>query len=374
LGKKITVSIVVILVIIVFSYGISVGHYKLFPFEQLKIFKSNFIGESTEAELDEFFIKPDLKSLIHISNEDDVMKKREQLIQYIWKNAGFPASKLPDEVIEDIDDSRMEVFSNLKRVDRLTIIMDYGIKSNAYLFLPNQNNNKLIIYHQGHGGDFFLGNKTIQFFLDKGYSVLAFSMPLLEPNNQPIVEIPEFGKIKLTTHETLKFIESEEFSPISLFVEPIIVGLNYLNEEYEYDLYYMVGISGGGWTTVLVSSIDDRILQSYSVAGSLPMYLRTISGNLGDYEQTIPDFYRIANYLDLYILDSYGKDRKFVQIFNKYDPCCYGGDVSKTYEFEIKETIQGLGKGTFEIFLDESHKEHKISENSLEFIYKSINS
>ncbi len=216
--------------------------------------------------------------------------------------------------------------------------------------------------------------KLYSFFLDKGYSVLVFSMPLLEPNNQPIVEIPEFGKIKLTTHEMLKFIESEEFSPISLFVEPIIVGLNYLDEEYEYDSYYMVGISGGGWTTVLVSSIDDRILQSYSVAGSLPMYLRTISGNLGDYEQTIPDFYRIANYLDLYILDSYGKDRKFVQIFNKYDPCCFGGNVSKTYEFEIKETIQGLGKGTFEIFIDESHKEHKISENSLEFIYKSINS
>ncbi len=162
--KKITVSIVVILVIIVFSYGISVGHYKLFPFEQLKIFKSDFIEESTEAGLDEFFIKQDLKSLIHISNEDDVMKKREQLIQYIWKNSGFPASKLPDKVIEGIDDSRMEVFSNLKRVDMLTIIMDYGIKSNAYLFLPNQNNDKLIIYHQGHDGDFFSGNKTIQFF------------------------------------------------------------------------------------------------------------------------------------------------------------------------------------------------------------------
>jgi hypothetical protein len=32
-----------------------------------------------------------------------------------------------------------------------------------------------------------------------------------------------------------------------------------------------------------------------------------------------------------------------------------------------------LGKGNFQIFIDDSHKEHKISENVLGIILKSIN-
>ena len=36
----------------------------------------------------------------------------------------------------------------------------------------------------------------IQKSLDDGYPVLAFSMPLLGMNNQPIIESENFGKIK----------------------------------------------------------------------------------------------------------------------------------------------------------------------------------
>ena len=85
--------------------------------------------------------------------------------------------------------------------------MEYDVNSISYLFVPESSNNKLVIYHQGHGGDFYKGKDVIQFFLDEGFTVLAFSMPLLGMNNQPVVEVPNIGTIKLTSHEHLRFIQ-----------------------------------------------------------------------------------------------------------------------------------------------------------------------
>ena len=164
-------------------------------------------------------------------------------------------------------------------------------------------------------------------------------MPLLGMNNQPIVDIDNFGKIKFSTHKHLRFLESSGFSPVKFFVEPIGTSLNYLEENFDFDSYYMVGISGGGWTTVLFSAIDDRILQSYSVAGTFPMFMRSDPKNIGDYEQTLPELYQITNYLELYILSSYGDNRIHVQIFNKNDPCCFSGNVSGLYDDKINEKL-----------------------------------
>ena len=134
----------------------------------------------------------------------------------------------------------------------------------------------------------------------------------------------------------------------------------------------MIGISGGGWTVTLYSAIDDRVSQTYSIAGSLPIYLRSIPENRGDYEQWHPELYQIANYLDLYIMSSYGENRKFIQIFNKYDSCCFSGEFYKTYETEVKDTLSKLDGGHFDIFLDDTHKTHKISDHALEIITHSM--
>jgi len=197
-------------------------------------------------------------------------------------------------------------------------------------------------------------------------------MPLLGMNDQPIVEVPNLGTIKLTSHEHLRFLESSVFSPIKFFVEPITVSLNYLDEEYDFSSYYMIGISGGGWTVTVYPAIDDRISQTYSVAGSLPIYLRSIPENRGDYEQWHPELYQIANYHDLYIMNSYGENRKFIQIFNKHDSCCFSGEFYKTYETEVKDTLSKLDSGHFDIFLDDTHKTHKISDHALEIITQSM--
>ena len=370
--KKNILILIIILIISVFIYGVFVGTYKIFPYDELNSVKSITLNEKTIPDQQNTIYENNVSELIQIKDNDDISKLKNNLIDFIWKNNGFPNSKLPASVNQDISNSLYDDFSNLKRIDQLNIEMEYDVNSISYLFIPESSNDKLIIYHQGHGGDFYKGKATIQHFLEQNYSVLAFSMPLLGMNEQPVVDLPNIGKFKLDKHTHFRFLDTSDFSPIKFFMEPIAVSLNYLDENYNFSSYHMVGLSGGGWTVTVYSAIDDRISQTYSVAGSVPIYLRTIPLNFGDYEQWHPELYQIANYLDLYIMNSYGENRKFIQIFNKYDSCCFSGEFYKTYETEVKDTLSKLDSGHFDIFLDDTHKTHKISDYALEIITQSM--
>ena len=373
--KHILIPSLIFLVIIVFFYGLSVGMYKVFPYEFLDSSEDTLYGKITIGN-NQYVNQPDIDSLIKIDNKSDIDQKRYFLTEFFWDVETLHRitfkSPLP-QVESNISDSRYDNFQNLKRIDRLTVEMEYGINSISYLFIPEKSNEKLILYHQGHGGDFILGKNTIQFFLDRNFTVLASTMPLVGMNNQPIVEIDGFGKIKLISHEQLKFLETNNFNPMMLFLDPIQINLTFLDKEYDFDQYSMVGLSGGGWITVVYSAIDERISNSFSVAGSMPFYLKVDERDIGDYEQTNIDLYRNVNYLELYILSASGDGRKHVQIFNKNDPCCYSGNGYETYEFVIKDKISQLGQGNFQIFVDNTHNEHKISDVALDYIVKNIN-
>jgi hypothetical protein len=354
--KKIAIPIFAASVILALSIGVIIGTGKIYqnPVPQADLEKQN-----------EIIFRVDVKSLIRINNETDLLEKKNELIGYIWKGGGFPSSKMPQN-IETIIDDRYTDMQNLVKIEKLSISMENGVNSYAYLFVAKNPNDALIIYHEGHVGDFINNKSTIQFFLNEGYSVLALSMPLLGMNNQPIVYTESFGPIKLESHNHLVFLESPEFSPIKYFVEPIAVSLNYIETKYQFNSYHMVGLSGGGWTAILYSAVDERISDTFSIAGSLPFYLRTGS-DIGDYEQTVPDLYKIANYLELYVLDS-SQNRELVQIFNKYDPCCFTNPKFETYENEVKSAVSRTGGGNFAIYLDDTHKQHKISDYALKII------
>ena len=372
--NKILIPISIFLIAIIFFYGFSVGMYKIFPYDFLDSSKDTLTGQKT-IENNQFVNQADVGSLIKIDNKSDIDEKKIFLTDFFWNVDSLHRiilkSPLP-QVESDISDSRYDDFQNLKRIDRLTVKMDYGINSISYLFIPEQSNEKLISYHQGHGGDFILGKDTIQFFLDRNFTVLASTMPLVGMNNQPTVKTDEFGEIQLMSHEQLQLLETDNFNPMRLFLYPIQTNLTFLDKEYDFKQYSMIGISGGGWTTVIYSAIDERISNSFSVAGSMPFYLRVNDRDIGDYEQTNIDLYQNVNYLELYVLSAYGDGRKHIQIFNKNDPCCFSGNGYETYEFIIKDKLSQLGNGDFQVFVDDTHNEHKISDTALEHIIKNI--
>jgi len=372
--KKPLLSLIIISFAIIFFFGMYVGLYKIFPYEVLDSSKDVLFEQKT-TQNNQFVNQINVDSLIKIYSKSDIDQKREFLTEFFWDTTTFQRIKdkaPPPKVETNISDSNYKDFQNLKRIDRLTVEMEYGINSISYLFIPEQSNEKLILYHQGHGGDFLLGKNTIQFFLDRNFTVIAMAMPLLGMNNQPVTEIGGLGEMKLISHKKLRLLEANNFNPMKLFLDPIQINLNFLDKEYNFKRYSMIGLSGGGWTTVVYSAIDERISDSFSVGGSIPFYLRVDSRDMGDYEQTNIELYKHVNYLELYVLGAYGDGRQHVQIFNKNDSCCFSGNGHETYEFVIKDKISQLGKGDFQVFIDDTHNEHKISEYVMSLIHEQI--
>ena len=329
----------------------------------------------------EIFLDTDLNKIISIHNATEATDKRAALASFIWGPNGLPKD-LPAKVEPGIQDDRYSDLSNLKQIDRLTINMEWGLASTVYHFIPAQGNGKLLVYHGGHDGDFIIAKELIDFFLKNNFSVIALSMPLETPNNRPVVDLEGIGKIQLTFHEQIKFLKMKAGHPVQLFLTPITVALNHV-QPLGYTSAYMTGVSGGGWTTTMYSAVDPRITRSYPVAGSLPLHLREDkkrsntahrAADWGDYDQTIPELYAVANYLDLYILSSAGEHRKQLQILNKYDPCCLAGESFRTYEGVINDRVKSLGGGgTFAVYLDTKNTHHAISRTALGVILNDIN-
>ena len=329
----------------------------------------------------EIFLDTDVNKLISIHDAKEATAKRAQLASFVWGPNGLP-KELPAKVDKAIQDDRYTDLSNLKQIDRLTVTMEWDLSSTIYHFIPAQGNGKLLIYHGGHDGDFVIAKSLIDLFLKNGFSVMALSMPLELPNNRPVVDLKGIGKIQLAFHEQLKFLPMKAGHPVQLFLTPVTVALNYV-QPLAYDSIYMTGVSGGGWTTTIYAALDPRITRSYPVAGTLPLHLRedrkrSNSGHRaadwGDYEQSIPELYAVANYLDLYILSSVGERRKQLQILNKYDPCCLAGESFRTYEGVVNERVKGLGAGgSFAVYLDEKNREHAVSGTAVATIIDDIN-
>ena len=258
-------------------------------------------------------------------------------------------------------------------VERLILTMNYDVQSKIYHLVPEEAGNHLLIYHTGHDG--FLNPKTcrvLAFLLDRRFPVALMGMPLQPGNNQPVVECDRFGKMKLDDHEKLFLLDER---PLRFFLQPVFALLDHLDGRYE--SISMIGLSGGGWTTNLAAAMDTRIVASYNVGGSIPFYLQVrnydwVAGSEGGRPV---EFYRAANYLELYVLDSTGSDpsgcpRCHRQIINLQDPVCCGGPRFETYASVVEAKAAAFGGDFRAVAFPE--KQHRVSPDALRFIVRDI--
>ena len=372
--KKLIIGIIVMI-----SLSLTIGYIagsQHIPFSKSinLIYTQNLSSDSERFErINPILMETNIESLIDIENLNDIAKKRNQLINFIWKSNSLEKNEMPEKIIKNVDDPRFSEIKNLERIDKIIIDMEYGISSYPHLFHPIEKNNRLLIYHQGHAGDFILGKKTISYFIDKGYTVIAFSMPLHGSNNSPSLEIENFGIIKFDSHDKLRFLDSKDFSSMKLFFHPIMVSLNYVEQNYNFETFDMIGLSGGAWTITLYSTMDERISKIFPVAGPLPHYItQNEPDSTWHYETNNLLLYEIANYSEIFIMSSYGENKEHVKILNKFDSCCYSGIGYTTFEENIQDHIDMLGEGRFAVYLDDTHSDHIISDFSLKLIEENL--
>lgn len=278
--------------------------------------------DNTETTIDETEL--DWSQWNRISNPFDVEHYRQIAISE-W--LGQWPTRMPD-LVESISDPIWPGY----QIDRIEVMTD-GHLSVAYLLHPISSNGKLVIYHQGHKGDFRIyGKETIDRLLESNLTVLALAMPELGMNG--------------SGSGTAAHIDL----PLHIFILPVIVSLNWVESVLAPQSTAMIGISGGGWTTALVSALDSRITASYPISGVYPELLRQLDPNsYGDYEQRLVSnlYPETPGYLELFLLASTG--RRQVQVFNEMDPCCFSGRSPELYLEYINSLMLQL-TGSFDIW------------------------
>lgn len=135
-------------------------------------------------------------------------------------------------------------------------------------------------------------------------------------------------------------------SGVGLFYLAARRGLDYLYENPHVDKnrIALTGQSGGGWQTLMLSSLDTRVGLAIPVAGfaSLEGRLARIPGEPGDYEQLVPNLLNGQDYPTFAALLA---PRPTLEINNAEDSCCFRAPLVKPEIFDpIKPFFTLYGK------------------------------
>lgn len=134
---------------------------------------------------------------------------------------------------------------------------------------------------------------------------------------------------------------------LGLFYLEMRRGLDYLASRPDVDPARLgvTGLSGGGWQTLILSALDERVAVAVPVAGysSVTAKVEAIKyGDLGDLEQSASDLLDAIDYTHLTALRA---PRPTLLIHNAEDDCCYRAPLVKPLNYDaIRPFFKLYGK------------------------------
>ena len=134
---------------------------------------------------------------------------------------------------------------------------------------------------------------------------------------------------------------------LGLFVLAMRKGLDFLYEHPNVDRTRLgvTGLSGGGWQTIVLSSLDERVTAAAPVAGFSSQGTRIEArrfGDLGDLEQSATDFLDGQDFTHLAAMMA---PRPTLLVYNAEDDCCFRAPLVKPLIFDaVKPIFKLYGK------------------------------
>jgi len=292
----------------------------------------------------------DLTEINRITTAADADALRRGLRRQYFGVDTLP-TRLPDVVEEDVDDDRWNDLDGLAEIVHLTVSQRGGLDSHAVALRPSTPNGDIAVYHEGHDGDPVRRAALVQDLVSAGYLVVALAMPLRGPN--PLLE--QSGGEPTRSHFRL-FDQVDDAQ--RLFMEPVVVAINWATREAP-GTVAMLGLSGGGWSSVVAAALDERIVTTVSVAGSYPLFGRLRpEDDWGDSEQNDFSLMQEANYLELYSLAA--QRRRLIHIYNRDDSCCFSGEGFRVWDTHLADVATVLD-GDASVVLDTTIERHDVS-------------
>jgi len=180
--------------------------------------------------------------------------------------------------------------------------------------------------------------------------------------------------VKGDSHWLLSQLDLVGANGVGLFYLAMRRGLDYLynNPHVDRNRIGVTGLSGGGWQTITLSSLDPRVTVSIPVAGYtniLGRDVRVIAGEPGDIEQNATDLLTVADYDTLTALRA---PQPTLLIHNAEDNCCFRAPLVKPYNYDAIKPFYGLyGKeDVFQFHQNTNISAHNYGLNNREAAYR----
>lgn len=226
------------------------------------------------------------------------------------------------------------------RIRKLRYEIVPGFQSTAILYEPEHLSGKVPAILNPNGHELQLGKaaeykqKRCINFAKRG--ILALSLEWLYCGE---LYAPE------NKHEFGAHLDLVGANGVGLFYLAMRKGLDYLYEHPNVDRARLgvTGLSGGGWQTIVLSSLDPRVTVAVPVAG----YSAFVSklervGDYGDNEQVPQDFLAGQDYSHLTAMRA---PRPTLIIDNAEDDCCFRAPLVKPYVYDdVRPFFRLFGK------------------------------
>jgi hypothetical protein len=129
---------------------------------------------------------------------------------------------------------------------------------------------------------------------------------------------------------------------VGLFYLAMRKGLDFLDQHPGVDRSRLgvTGLSGGGWQTIMLSALDQRVSVSAPVAGYSALRSRLERpGDVGDIEQNSTDLLVGQDYSHLTAMRA---PRPTLLLYNAEDNCCFRAPLVKSYVFDAVKPFFAL--------------------------------
>ncbi|HSB13407.1 MAG TPA: hypothetical protein VLE22_03045 [Bryobacteraceae bacterium] len=215
-----------------------------------------------------------------------------------------------------------------------------GMLSSAILYEPEKMNGKApaILNVNGHVGP---PGKSVEYKQKR--CINQAKQGILSLN----LEWLSFGELSHpeNVHWFAAHLDLTGANAAGLFYLAMRKGLDFLYDHPNTDRSRIgvTGLSGGGWQTIVLSSLDERVAVAVPVAGYSSLRSRIERpGDTGDIEQNATDMLTLADYPHLTAMRA---PRPTLLVYNAEDDCCFRGPLVKPFIYdEVRPFFRLFGK------------------------------
>lgn len=306
-----------------------------------------------------------------VATEEKYRRQMRSQLYGVTRNPVIPAPDLIEQnyAVAYPYNSYTVVSPNLLRIDRITHHIDTDIVVYAYLYVNTSSSKYCAITHEGH--DYFnLPNHHyhIQRLLHLGWNVVIVQMPQIFAQPSPPNAPDPAGEID---HGAFGYPrEAVDPGYLRTFLAPTLYVKQALKTTYGFSTFAMIGISGGGWTTLMVAALDTEIRAAFSVAGSGTYDIFPLGAPVRDYEQeALPESISLPtrpcyaflpqDYRDLYAMA--GDNNRFMRLVYIDGDLFWPSAGKHALIDAVAAAADARVNGTVAVSYDTSQSVHEIS-------------